>query len=89
MRKEFGPPTGLTKRRIWGAVLIVAVLGFLDMVVSLFGSGEPGGAFAETRGPVEEPSMGMFVLKACGLLVVALLVPWLATGGGKSPPEEA
>lgn len=89
VEKEFGPPLGLTKRRLWGAALIVAVLGFFAMILSIFGSNGETTMFADTSGAADDPSIGMFALKASGLLVVALLVPWLASRGEKKPSEEA
>ena len=88
--REFGPNTNLLRRRILGAVLICLVIGFLSVVVALFGNDNPqsfyGGIYDDFEG--KDPSVWWFVLKAGGLASLAIIVPWLASRRWKASPEQ-
>lgn len=81
--KEFGPNTSLGRRRVFGAVLILLVFGFLAMVLALFGNDSPTSFYGDIYDEADrrDPSVWWFVLKASGLAALAFLVPWLATRG--------
>jgi hypothetical protein len=87
VEKEFGPSAGLFRRRVYGLIVIVLVLGFLAAVVTLMENDNPYTWYGRTfDAPTEEgPSVLMFCLKAAGMASLALLIPWLATrwGAGK------
>lgn len=88
--KEYGPEIGLARRRVFGAVLIVLVLGFLAVVVVFFGNDNPrsfyGGIYDETA--KQTPSVAWFALKAAGMAALALLIPWLAARGFRAAPDK-
>jgi len=82
VEREYGPNTPLKRRRVYGAILIAVVLGFLGMVLALFGNDNPRsfyGAAVYEGSNNTDPSVLWFVVKAAGLGVLALLIPWLAS----------
>jgi hypothetical protein len=86
--REYGPGTGLLKRRLWGSMAIVVVLAFVGGIVFLFDTtvsqnGEPvPGFFASGDNP---PSPWIFALAAIGIVIVALSAHRL--GGQKEGDE--
>jgi hypothetical protein len=79
--REFGPAAGLRRRRLWGGLLIVAVLAFLGFVVGggVSGGGSGGAATGAARGmfegdtpTAEGPSVWLLAIGTMAVLVVAL-----------------
>ena len=88
VEREFGPDTGLARRRLLGAMLIALVLGFLAMVLALYGNDDPRSFYGNIyEDAASEPSVLWFVIKASGLAMLALVVPWLATRRGVRDPD--
>ncbi len=86
--KQFGPKVSLLKGRVLGAIIIVAILGFLALVVFVSPRGD--GPIMTPYGSVDTEPMSVwtFVLLSLGLAATALVVPLLANIGAKEDPPE-
>ena len=88
VEREFGPDTGLARRRLLGTLLIAMVLGFLAMILALYGNDDPRSFYGNIYDESDpEPSLPWFVIKAAGLATLALVVPWLATRRSARDPD--
>jgi MYXO-CTERM domain-containing protein len=86
--REFGPRTGLLKRRLWGSVAIVVILAFVGASILVFDTtvsqnGEQvQGFFATGDGP---PSPWIFALAALAMIILGMTVHRL--GGPKEDDD--
>ena len=64
VEKEYGPPLGVTRRRVYAVALIVVVLGFLSLPLMLY---ETMGAYRMDRAAVIALALAVMAL---GLFVV-------------------
>jgi len=87
--REYGPSIGLVRRRVFGGILICLVIGFLAIVVTVFGNDNPRSFYGDIYDDSDKqtPSVAWFALKAAGMAALALLIPWLATRGRKPEPD--
>jgi len=87
--REYGPDIDLVRRRVFGGILICLVIGFLAIVVTVFGNDNPRSFYGDIydESDKQTPSVGWFALKAAGMAALALLIPWLATRRSKPEPD--
>lgn len=92
--REFGPPLGMARRRVYGAVTIALVLGFFAIPLTLYGNSGLSTPYGQVfdKASSEGPSVSLFALKASGMIALALIIPWLATrrydSGSRPSPED-
>lgn len=73
-QKDLGPQATLLKRRIWGAVCVAALLGFLSIVVTISGRGSRCVACAAfgADGAVEAPPTWLLIPGAVAAVGLSL-----------------
>ena len=77
--KDFGPPTSLRKKRLWGAVCLVLAIGFLVVSTAMSdGSSIQDGSMTFGRDTAKTPPIWAIALGICTVLAISIGAPVLA-----------
>ncbi len=77
--KDFGPPTSLRKKRLWGTVCLVLAIGFLVVSTAMSdGSSIQDGSMTFGRDTAKTPPIWAIALGICTVLAISIGAPVLA-----------